>query len=88
MNKSVEKVVKKMWMLNVKKYELWNNIANIVNFFAQNASFTLVFQNSFDIFCTFFSSKLPLLKTSFASFTHRTTITTTNLLIEKNFIII
>lgn len=78
-----------MWMLNVKKYKKWNNPNSSINFFTQNMPFTRVFQNIFDRFYTNISSITPLLNTSFTSFTHRTTITTTNLLImEENKLLI
>ena len=78
-----------MWMLNVKKYKKWNNPNSSINFFTQNTPFTRVFQNIIDRFYTNISPITPLLNMSFTSFTHRTTITTTNLLImEKNKLLI
>lgn len=82
-NKLVEKMVQKMWMLNVKKYKKWNNPNSSTNFFTQSTPFTRVFQNIFDRFYTNISPITPLLNMSFTSFTHRTTITTTNLLIME-----
>ena len=82
-NKLVEKMVQKMWMLNVKKCELWNNLMLHIESFAQKPSFTRVFPKSFDTFCTNNLLNLPLLNMSFTSFAHRTTITTTILLMEK-----
>ena len=69
MNKFVEKVVEKMWTKNVKKSEMWNCLIKY------NIS-TLSFTKYFDIFYTWFSSKLPLLKSSFTTYAHRTTDTT------------
>ncbi len=75
MNKFVEKVVEKMWTKNVKKCGMWNSSTK-----ADNS--TLSFTKNIDTFCTWFSSKLPLLKSSFTTYAHRTTNTTT-LLINK-----
>ncbi len=68
-NKFVEKVVEKMWTKNVKKCGMWNSSTK-----ADNS--TLSFTKNIDTFCTWFSSKLPLLKSSFTTYAHRTTNTT------------
>ncbi len=84
MNKSVEKTVESMWMKNVKKSKLWNNVIHYVGCFKQINSFKQSFKNSFDSFYTVIFKKLPLLNVSFATFTHRTINTTTVFINKEN----
>ncbi len=72
-----------MWMLNVKKYKKWNNPNSSTNFLHKARllhEFSKIFSTGFT---QIFSSITPLLNMSFTSFAHRTTITTTNLLIME-----
>ncbi len=82
MNKIVEKVVEKMWMLNVKKCEMWNNQLSRIDFFTQTATFKQSFANLLDSFYTKYLIVLNLLNASFPTFTHRT-INTTTVFINK-----
>lgn len=82
MNKSVEKVVKKMWTKDVNKYKLWNKVVHYLECFEHFNAFKQSFKNNFDSFCTKIFSKLPLLNGSFTTFTHRT-INTTTVFINK-----
>ena len=82
MNKIVEKVVEKMWMLNVKKCEMWNNQLSRIDFFTQTATFKQSFTNFLDSFYTKILDISHLLKASFPTFAHRT-INTTTVFINK-----
>ena len=82
MDKIVEKVVEKMWMLNVKKCEMWNNQLSKINFFTQAVTFKQSFANLLDSFYTKYLVVFNLLNVSFPTFTHRT-INTTTVFINK-----
>ena len=83
MNKFVEKLVEKMWMLNVKKCEMWNNLKRFLNILVQKWNYARVFQNKFNTFYTNNLCNFNLLNISFPPFPHRTTNTTTLLIINK-----
>ena len=76
-NKNVEKLVEKMWMLNVDKMKMWNSIYTLLMFFTQKSSYERFIQKLIDRFCTLKNAIFNLLNTSFTLFTHRTTNTTT-----------
>lgn len=76
-NKIVEKLVEKMWMLNVDKMKMWNSENTLLPFFTQKPSYKRFMQKLLDRFYTLKIAIFNLLNMSFTSFTHRTTNTTT-----------
>ena len=83
-NKLVEKMVEKMWMLNVKKSKMWNNQLSKFDVFTQRPIFKQSFAKYLDSFYTKKMTVSNLLKMSFTTFTHRTINTTTVFINKEN----
>ena len=76
-NKIVEKLVEKMWMLNVNNMKMWNSTNTLLTFFTQEMSYKRFMQKLIDRFYTLKMTSFNLLNPSFTRFAHRTTNTTT-----------
>ena len=76
-NKVVEKMVEKMWMLNVDNVKMWNSVKILPQLFTQIVSYKQFMLIFIDIFYTTKMTIINLLNMSFTIFAHRTTNTTT-----------
>ena len=76
-NKVVEKMVEKMWMLNVDNIKMWNSVKILPQLFTQIVSYKQFMLIFIDNFYTTKMTIINLLNMSFTFFAHRTTNTTT-----------
>lgn len=76
-NKVVEKMVEKMWMLNVDNIKMWNSVKILPQLFTQIVSYKQFMLIFIDSFYTTKMTIINLLNMSFTIFAHRTTNTTT-----------